>query len=281
MGHSFYLQTGLPILSAVRIPFSFAPSDSPMPTKPALPVLVLAVGLLLSWATRPPEPYAQPNGDSAVESLQAPTAADSTRPSSSADLVSADLRLRERPVPAGRAVEAALRLDVADGWHVNAHRPTFDYLIGTSLEWEHASDLTITDTRYPDPKALYLEFAGASIDVYEGQSAIFATVRPDRDAPPGDRRLEGRLRVQACNDKTCLRPSTVRAQLPVTVAEAGTDPTPTGAAVFETASSGPDWAAVLPFLRRYGALLAGSVLVLGTVLVVVVRSWQTGHDDAQ
>lgn len=31
----------------------------------------------------------------------------------------------------------------------------------------------------------------------------------------GERRPTGRLRVQACNDKTCLRPSTVRASLPV------------------------------------------------------------------
>jgi DsbC/DsbD-like thiol-disulfide interchange protein len=216
--------------------------------------------------------YAQTGEDTPVGTLQEQFEADSTRPSSSADLVFAALRLGARPVPAGQAVDVALVVRVQEGWHVNAHRPTFDYLIGTSVRWDGGPDLQVTGTRYPDPTALRLDFAGAAIDVYEGETAIFATVRPDAASPPGERRLTGRLRVQACNDRTCLRPSTVRAQLSVPVAEAGARSTPTGAAVFEARESGPSGGLPWTFLRRYGALLAGGVLALGTVLFVVVYS---------
>jgi thiol:disulfide interchange protein DsbD len=58
-----------------------------------------------------------------------------TLPSSSAELVTLETRLARRPVPAGREIQAAVLLDVREGWHVNAHEPTLDYLIGTTIDW--------------------------------------------------------------------------------------------------------------------------------------------------
>ena len=233
----------------------------------------IVIAALLAGVGAPTSLRAQTGGDNRVGALQTQSEADSTQPSSSAELVSADLRLGARPVPAGQAVDVALVARVQDGWHVNAHRPTFDYLIGTSVRWAGGSDLQVTGTRYPEPKALRLDFAGEAIDVYEGETVIFATVRPDAATAPGEQRLTGRLRVQACNDRTCLRPSTVRADLSVPVAEASARATPTGAAVFNARQSGADGGLPWAFLRRYGAILAGGVLALGTVLVIVVYSW--------
>ncbi|MFB6249329.1 MAG: protein-disulfide reductase DsbD domain-containing protein [Salinibacter sp.] len=233
----------------------------------------LLIAALLVGAGPAAHLHAQTGGDLPGGTLQPQSEADSTRPSSSADLVSTELRLAARPVPAGQAVDVALVARVREGWHINAHRPTFDYLIGTSVRWAGGPDLQVTGTRYPEPKALRLDFAGEAIDVYEGKAVISATVRPAPTAAPGERRLAGRLRVQACNDRTCLRPSTVRAQLSVPVAEAQARALPTGAAAFESAPTEPGGGSTWAFLRRYGALLAGGVLALGTVLVIVVYSW--------
>lgn len=57
-------------------------------------------------------------------------------PQSSAELVTVRTYLASTPIPAGQSVEAVLMLNVQDGWHVNAHRPTYDYLIGTKLRWD-------------------------------------------------------------------------------------------------------------------------------------------------
>ncbi len=236
----------------------------------AVTTLFLGVLLLFGMGTEALQAQTErnPGGD-----LQEQFEADSTRPSSSADLVSVETRLAATPVPAGQSVDGALVLEVEEGWHVNAHRPTFDYLIGTTLDWGTSSDVTIDDVRYPEPKRFELDFAGDAIDVYEGRAPIFFTVRPAQGTEPGEHRLTGRLRVQACNDRTCLRPSTVTASLSVPVAEAGATPTSTEDPVFEEARSPSIWSTVLPIVRQYGLFLAGGMLVLGTVLFLVVYSW--------
>jgi len=213
-----------------------------------------------------------PSGDNPLQSLQKQFEADSTLPSSSAELVSVETALRRRPLPAGESVRAAVVLDVDDGWHVNARRPTYDYLIGTTLDWTADPDVTVGDTQYPSPKSLQMDFVENPIDVYDGDVVFYADVRARPEATPGERRLTGRLRVQACNDRTCLRPSTVRATLPVPVAEAGAATTPTETALFESDGPALTPATVMNVLRNYGALLAGGVLVLGTILFLIVYS---------
>lgn len=241
-------------------------------------VFGILVGLL-GWGggLTPESVQAQSNEANPLQSMQEQFEADSTQPASSAKLVSADMRLKATPVPMGEAVEIALVMEIEEGWHVNAHRPTFDYLIGTSVQWEGGSGMQVTDTRYPAPKSLRLDFAGEAIDAYEGRSVVRARMTPSSGSGPGERRLTGRLRVQACNDKTCLRPATVRATLQVPVAEVGTVSEPTGDPVFgeeAPAGSAPDAGTgssldgqvIGAFLWKYGALLAGGLLVLGTGL---------------
>ena len=233
----------------------------------------LLVGCLLVFGVGPTSLHAQQKGENPVGDLQQQFEADSTQPSSSADLVSVETRLAATPVPAGQAVDGALVLDVEEGWHVNAHRPTFDYLIGTTLDWGASPDVTVDNLQYPKPKRFELDFAGDVIDVYEGTAPIFFTVRPSPGATPGEQRLTGRVRVQACNDRTCLRPSTVNTTLSVPVADAGATPTSTNDPVFEEARSSSIWGTVVPIVRQYGLFLAGGGLALGTVLFLVVYSW--------
>lgn len=233
--------------------------------------VALLAGVLLLFGSA--EALHAQNEAPPVDDLRQQSEPDSMQPSSSADLVSVETRLAATPVPAGQAVDGALVLDVEEGWHVNAHRPTFDYLIGTTLNWSASSDVTVDGVQYPEPKRFELDFAGDAIDVYEGRAPIFFNVRPASGTAPGEHRLTGRVRVQACNDRTCLQPSTVTATLSVPVADAGVTPTSTEDPVFEKARSASIWSTVVPIVRQYGLFLAGGMLALGTVLFLVVYSW--------
>lgn len=238
-------------------------------TRTLLLGVLLHLGLGGLWA----DPLHAQDETSPGGTLQQEAGTDSTGPSSSADLVSVDFRLAATPVPAGESVRAAAVLTVQDGWHVNAHRPTYDYLIGTALDWEPASEVAVDNVRYPSPKRFELDFAEDAIDVYQGTAPIFFDVRPAPDAAPGDRSLTGRLRVQACNDRTCLQPSTVNATLSVPVGEATASPSSTGDPIFEEADSAPTWGATVSVLRQHGPFIAGGILALGTVLFLVLYSW--------
>ncbi|HZI94667.1 MAG TPA: hypothetical protein VFE84_10520, partial [Patescibacteria group bacterium] len=41
-------------------------------------------------------------------------------------------------VAPGSSFRLAVALRISDGWHINAHKPTFDYLIATDLEFAAA-----------------------------------------------------------------------------------------------------------------------------------------------
>ncbi len=135
-------------------------------------------------------------------------------PSSSGDLVSVSARLSKRPVKAGEDVEAALLVGIDDGWHVNAHEPLQEFLIGTSLELEPHGSFVVSDIRYPEPELAAFDFADEKLAVLEGEVPIFLSIRTSDSAPAGTDSLRGTLRVQACNDQVCLRPSTVPVSIP-------------------------------------------------------------------
>ena len=63
-------------------------------------------------------------------------------------------------------------LNIADGWHINAHTPSFDYLIGTKLDLIPLKGVEVVEVGYPSAKKLKFAFAEDALDVYEGRSPI-------------------------------------------------------------------------------------------------------------
>lgn len=152
---------------------------------------------------------------STLESLQSGFQQQSPMPSSSGDLVSVSARVSKRPVKGGDDVEAALLVRIAEGWHVNAHEPLQEFLIGTSLDMEPHGSFVISDIQYPEAELAAFDFADEKLAVFEGEVPIFLSIRTSDSAPAGTDSLHGTLRVQACNDQVCLRPSTVPVSIPI------------------------------------------------------------------
>jgi uncharacterized protein YyaL (SSP411 family) len=108
----------------------------------------------------------------------------------------------------GNHDEIRVTVVIDEGYHVNANPATFDYLIPTSLSVDGVPDLRI---EYPAAKFLKPQFAPDGIKVYEGRISLIGT------APKGTlaqhdsttAALIAALRVQACNDETCLAPATL------------------------------------------------------------------------
>lgn len=180
-------------------------------------VIVAAVMALLwqgfspAWA----QEDAEPDERSSLESLQQDFRQETAIPESTADLVELETRVSKRPVRSGEDLKAAVFAEIAEGWHVNAHRPLQEFLIGTSLEIEPHERIVVADVRYPDPDLARFDFADEELAVYEGETPIFISLRTSEAAPAGLDSLSGRLRVQACNDQICLQPSTISVAIPV------------------------------------------------------------------
>jgi hypothetical protein len=90
-----------------------------------------------------------------------------------------------------------IALRIAPGWHVNAHKPGQDWLIGAAM--------TGADANWPTGKPLEAGFSNVPINVYDGELTI-----------PIDGATEGQIEMtlQVCSDEICLEPETATFRLP-------------------------------------------------------------------
>ena len=141
-------------------------------------------------------------------------------PGSSGNRVTAQVKLSQESFQSGSVAKIAIVLSIEDGWHVNAHNPTYDYLIGTSVELQSMEGVIIADIRYPEGSLLQFGFADDLLRVYDGAAPIFLTLKLSEKIKPGAYTLPATVLVQACNDQVCLAPSSVAVDVSLTIVEA-------------------------------------------------------------
>ena len=119
-------------------------------------------------------------------------------PLSTADVVHA----RGEAHRIGEQEAITVTVSVDKGYHINANPATFDYLVPTALSIEGVADLRID---YPAATLIKPRFAPDGLKVYEG------SVKLKGAAPslPQGKRIVAAVKVQACDDQTCLPPATL------------------------------------------------------------------------
>ena len=114
------------------------------------------------------------------------------------------------PVARGRQLDIAVVMKIKDGFHVNARKTTFDYLIPTDLKAEPIEGFKSGAVNYPRGTLHKFSFAkDKALNVYTDTVVLFVPVTVDASAPLGERHLALKLRYQACNNEVCLPPVTL------------------------------------------------------------------------
>lgn len=147
------------------------------------------------------------------------------------DKVSVDAIAGQDSVKAGSELKFAVALDIEEGWHLNAHNPPLDYLIGVELALSPSDQAMVSDIQYPQPLKKKFSFADEVLDVYEGRSHVVLKAKTGSNLKPGTYRLNGDLTIQACSDEVCLPPSTVQLNFPFTI---GSEDSPANTELFNT-----------------------------------------------
>jgi hypothetical protein len=117
----------------------------------------------------------------------------------------------------GESGYAIVRLQIQNGYHINANPPTFPYLKATELELTPANGITVDFVVYPDALTKKFSFADEPLKVYEGETIVKAMVKAGPSAPSGRHNLSAKLRVQACDDTVCYPPGVMDLSVPVAV----------------------------------------------------------------
>ena len=136
------------------------------------------------------------------------------QPVTSASKVAVSQQVERQTTLAGEQLQAVVTMSIEDSWHINSNRPTLEWLIGTVLTIDLPDYIQLADIQYPAYKEYEFSFAaGEPLHVYEGVAPIYMTFDILEDAPEGLTELSGTLRVQACDDMTCLAPSNIPVEL--------------------------------------------------------------------
>ena len=113
-----------------------------------------------------------------------------------------------------------IRLEIAEGWHVNAHRPLQEFLVPTEVVLDSAADdFELVGLEYPRAQTVTLGFQPEPLSVYQGGVQIQGTIVANGAGRPAIARLS--LTIQACNDEMCLKPETLMIELPIPGAVGG------------------------------------------------------------
>lgn len=106
-------------------------------------------------------------------------------------------------------LKLAVLAQVAAGYHINAHKPSLDYLIPTELKVDPGEQFTVKNVVYPKGMLKKFPFSDVPLSVYEGTVVVGALLQAGKDVPAGPYTLKGKFVYQACNDHACLPPGSV------------------------------------------------------------------------
>lgn len=122
----------------------------------------------------------------------------------------------------GEAARLAVVITIEAGWHTNSHTPTYDNLIGTTVELEAPAGWAQPgEPAYPPGEMKTFSFADTPLSVYDGEVIIVSDLAVPADLAAGTYPIRTTVTYQACDDKMCLAPVTTEETLGLTVGEAG------------------------------------------------------------
>lgn len=140
----------------------------------------------------------------------------------------------------GDKFKIAVALVVAEGYHINSHIPSEDFLVATEVKFDAPKGIRISDEEYPAPNHRKFEFsADKEYAVHEGTVYITANVEADNSIQPGAAVIRAQATVQSCDEKTCLQPSTIAFEIPAQVVAASRSVNQANADIFARADAEP------------------------------------------
>jgi DsbC/DsbD-like thiol-disulfide interchange protein len=160
-------------------------------------------------------------------------AQDSSAPKSAAEVVKAQPFVSLDPVPRGKAFEAAVVVHIAEGYHMNSHKPSDAYLIPTTLTPKLPAGIRLVDTMYPPGRLKKFAFSpDKPLDVYSGNVTLRLKLMAQDTAAIGAATIPMILRYQACNNSACLPPVKIPVTAELKIAAAGAAAKPVHSDVF-------------------------------------------------
>ena len=103
------------------------------------------------------------------------------------------------------------------GWHINSNPAKPEGYVATEVTFKGKQGTTLKDLKYPAGKLIRMQNSDDEISVYDGRVDFFGKLVVPAEAAGKTEEMEIVVKYQACDDKKCLLPTTVKlsGKLPV------------------------------------------------------------------
>jgi len=137
----------------------------------------------------------------------------------------------------GRTVQAAIVVDIPDGYHVNGNRPLGKYAVPTILKIEAPGGIRVSPVAYPRATVRRFSFSDEQLAVYENRAVMRFKVTVPAGYSSSAAELRVRLRYQSCNNEACFPPVTREATVPLQIVNANEAVKRTNNALFSSSAT--------------------------------------------
>ncbi|WP_304144800.1 cytochrome c biogenesis protein CcdA [Ignavibacterium album] len=172
----------------------------------------------------------------------------------------------------GTEFKIAIKVNVEETWHINSDKPKEDFLIPTDITLADLKGFQLTKEVYPEAKEYTFSFSETPLSVFEGEFFIGALIKVDDSVKPGKYNLIINLDYQACNNQSCLAPSTASDTVLIEIADKTTPVNQINQEIFEkvrfaeitpTVKSETDDNSISSTLEKSGLLLGLFFVFIG------------------
>jgi thiol:disulfide interchange protein len=142
--------------------------------------------------------------------------------------------LNQTALRPGDKAMLAVEVEVQEGFHAQSHTPPPDYeSVKFALALDANDAVTYGEPIYP--KGHDEQYPYGKLNVYTGTFVVFVPVEVKSDAKPGEIKLTGAAKYQACDDKACYPPAKAKFEGKTSVVPAGTEVKPNEPELFKDA----------------------------------------------
>ena len=122
-------------------------------------------------------------------------------------------------VYSGSEFKLALKVNIEEKWHINSNKPYEDFLIPTEILLDDTTNFTIVKSAYPKAKDYKFGFSENPLAVLEGEIFIGTLIKVNDNIQAGVYNLIVNLDYQACNEMSCLAPTSAADTIQIEVAD--------------------------------------------------------------
>lgn len=117
----------------------------------------------------------------------------------------------------GKSAEIHIKIEVKEGYHIQAHTVTDEFLIPTTLEINGNENLIVGKQTFPKAKKFKLEGTKEDLNVYDGSFEINIVFETQKTIQKGKYAMNAKLHYQACDSKSCLFPKVIDFIIPIEI----------------------------------------------------------------